>query len=238
MIDALAIVQARSSSTRLPGKVLAPIAGEPMIIRQLERIERAHMINRCVVATSEDESDDQLVSVLESRGVRVFRGSLSNVLSRFIMVADDLCPANIVRLTADCPLTDPDVIDLVVQSHFSSSADYSSNALERTFPHGLDVETVRTEVLRNIHSRELTDAEREHVTLGVYSRPDEFSLHSVTQAVDLSNHRWTVDYPADLEFARAVYDALYLENPAFTTADILKLLRDRPGMTRTAADVT
>jgi spore coat polysaccharide biosynthesis protein SpsF len=232
----LAVLQARSSSTRLPGKVLAPLAGEPMIVRQLERIRRARTIDQIVVATSVDRSDDLLARELEHRGFQVRRGDLSDVLARFRMVAREFEPSNIVRLTADCPLTDPEVIDFVVQTHLSSGADYTSNVLKRTFPHGLDAEVMRTDVLLQVASRDLSNAEREHVTLGIYSRSCEFNLESVTQAVDLSGLRWTVDYPADLEFARAIYAALFRPNPMFGTTEVLNFLNQNPQLIRTEGD--
>nr|WP_227412177.1 MULTISPECIES: glycosyltransferase family protein [unclassified Cryobacterium] len=224
----MAILQARASSTRLPGKVLAPVLGEPMIGRQLERIGRANAIDEVVVATSIDESDDDLAEVLVKGGAIVRRGPLEDVLARFNQVLDEFRPSHIVRLTADCPLTDPDVIDRVIEAHLESGADYTSNVLTRTFPHGLDVEVFKAEAMRQLQSLRLSDEEREHVTLGIYSRPDEFSLHSVTQRTDQSHLRWTVDYPADLEFARSVYERLYPRIPAFTTSDVIDLLASQP----------
>jgi spore coat polysaccharide biosynthesis protein SpsF len=208
-----------------------------MIIRQLERIKRAATIDQIVVATSIDESDDQLAREVERRGFEVRRGSLTNVLSRFVAIAQEFDPSNIVRLTADCPLTDPQVIDLVVQTHLATGADYTSNALQRTFPHGLDAEVLRTEALLRVAERDLSDAEREHVTLGIYSRVSAFSMQPVTQAVNLAGLRWTVDYPDDLEFVRAVYDALFPSNPEFSTAAILGFLQHNPQLNRTEADV-
>jgi spore coat polysaccharide biosynthesis protein SpsF len=237
MTGVLAVLQARSSSTRLPGKVLASISGEPMIVRQLERIQRARTIHQVVVATSVDSSDDLLAWEVERRGFQVRRGSLADVLARFVMVAKEFDPSNVVRLTADCPLTDPEVIDQVVQRHLTSGADYTSNTIRRTFPHGLDVEIFRAETLRRIANRAPSDDEREHVTLGMYSRGSGFSLHSVTQAVNLARLRWTVDYPADLEFARVIYDALFPTNPAFSTAEVLGYLREKPHLNRTDIDV-
>ena len=228
----VAIVQARCSSSRLPGKVLAPVAGRPMILRQVERLRRSRLIDELVVATSVDASDDALVEALGGEGVAVRRGSLDDVASRFQGVVEERRPTTIVRLTADCPLTDPAVVDDVIREHLDTGADYTSNVIERTYPRGLDVECVGAEAFAALMRLPLTSAEREHVTLGIYHRPEAFSLHSVTQSRDFSHLRWTVDLPEDLEFVRAVYDALYDENPEFGQAEVLALLDREPGLVR------
>jgi spore coat polysaccharide biosynthesis protein SpsF len=230
------VLQARMSSTRLPGKVLAPLAGEPMILRIIERIRRSRELDHLIVVTSVDPSDDPLVRVLENAGVTVRRGSLTDVFSRFLAVADEFDPEVVVRLTGDNPLVDPEVIDRVVREHLDSGADYTSNSLTRTFPRGLDVEAVNPDALRSLATRDLQPDEREHVTIGVYRRPEEFRLHQVTQQPDRSELRWTVDYPEDFAFAEAVYDRLYATTPAFGQADVLALLEREPALRRTDAD--
>lgn len=228
----LGVIQARCSSHRLPGKVLAPVLGEPMIVRQLERLRRSTMIEQLVVATSVDSSDDELAHVLDARSVTVRRGSLDDVASRFEAVVEEFTPTTLVRLTADCPLADPAIIDRVVREHLDSGADYSSNTLERTYPQGLDVECVRSEAFAAFMAMEHDPDEREHVTLGIYRRPDQFTLHSVTQERDRSKLRWTVDYPEDLEFVRSVYNHLYENNPNFVQDDVLALLERHPELSR------
>lgn len=229
----LAILQGRFSSTRLPGKVLAELHGEPMIMRQVERVRRSELISQLVVATSDDSSDDALVDILQDAGVAVRRGPLDDVVERFGAVVDEFQPDTIVRLTADCPLTDPDIIDLVISQHIESGADYSSNALTPTFPDGLDVECIRAAAFAELRGSQLTAAEREHVTLGIYSHPEIFSLHSVEQSPDLSSLRWTVDVPEDLDFVRWVYRSLFAENPSFGQEEILEFLDENPEMSRT-----
>lgn len=220
----LAIVQARMSSTRLPGKVMADLSGAPMIERQIERIARARSITRLVVATSDREDDAPLATQLERKGVAVFRGSLTDVLARFIGAVEAFGPAaHVMRLTADCPLTDWRLIDAVAAHHLKGGYDYTSNDLVRTFAHGLDVEIATTQALRAAHLEADDPAEREHVTPFIYRRPDRFHLGSVTQTPDQSAHRWTVDTPADLAFVRRVYQRLYSVNPAFTSEDVLAL---------------
>ncbi len=233
----LAILQARCSSTRLPGKVLKPILGKAMILRQIERIMRSALIDRLVVATSVDPSDDELAALLQAHSVEVRRGPLDDVVARFEGIVSEFAPETVVRLTADCPLTDPEVIDLVIQTHLTARADYTSNTLQPTFPDGLDVECVDATAFRRLIKLPLNAREREHVTLGMYSRPQQFVLNNVTQGTDRSGLRWTVDVPEDLEFVRAVYEQLYDEDNRFGQAAILRLLADRPELNRTEQDL-
>lgn len=232
----LGILQARMTSTRLPGKVLEPILGVPMIGRQIERLRRASSLDGLVVATSVDSSDDPLVAYLESISVPVVRGSLDDVLWRFAAVLDAFSPEAVVRLTADCPLTSPVVVDQVVGDFLSGGADYVSNTLEPSFPDGVDVEVVRASALRWVAENSTDPHEHEHVTLGVYRRPERFVCRNVARPVDLSALRWTVDNPDDLAFVRAVYDALYESDPGFDVPEILALLRAQPSLSRTSAD--
>jgi len=229
----LAILQARMSSSRLPGKVLEPILGRPLILRTVDRISRASMLDEIVLATSVDPSDDPLVEVAERAGVNVRRGSLDDVLSRYLQVAEEIQPSTIVRLTGDNPLTDPAVIDWVVAEHQRTGADYTSNTIQRTYPRGLDVEAISVDALRRIGLKATDAAEREHVTIGIYRRPNEFTLHQVVQAPDRSNMRWTVDVAGDLAFVRAVFGALYPTNPNFGQDDVIALLERYPALSRT-----
>jgi spore coat polysaccharide biosynthesis protein SpsF len=235
-MSTLAILQARVSSTRLPGKVLAPILGEPMIARQVERIGRASRIDDLVIATSSDPSDDPLDAWAEAEGITVYRGSLHDVLGRFVGVIAAHAPDTVVRLTADCPLASPSVIDAVIGYFRESDVDYCSNTLTPTFPDGLDVEVVRARVLTEVAEMSTDPAEREHVTLGVYRRPERFTLANVACNTDLSSLRWTVDTADDLAFVRRVYEALYESTPGFETGDILDLIERTPGLGRTTDD--
>ena len=234
----LAIVQARMTSTRFPGKVLAPLAGQPMVIRQLERIQRATTLDGIVVATSRDPSDDELAAAVEAIGVPVVRGSLDDVLARFIAVIDVYEPATVVRLTADCPLISPAVIDRVVTRFQESEADYVSNSLTPTYPDGLDVEVVKAVVLREVARIATDPPEREHVTLGVYRRHDQYRVENVAGDIDLSGLRWTVDTPEDYAFVSAIYDELYPQQPDFDLPDVLAYLERHPERGRTEADAT
>ncbi len=224
----LGILQARMTSTRLPGKVMAPVLGIPMIGRQIERLARSGRLDRIVVATSESATDDPLATYLAETGVSVVRGPLDDVLGRFCRVLAEVPEAStVVRMTADCPLADWTVIDQVIDLHLASGADYTSNVTpERTFPHGLDVEVVRRNVLVRAGAETSDAFEREHVTPFVYRRPAEFRIENLTRSPSLAHLRWTVDLPEDLDFVRHVYGELYPGNPAFLTEDIVALPRN------------
>jgi spore coat polysaccharide biosynthesis protein SpsF len=213
------------TSSRLPGKVMAPVLGEPMIGRQLERLRRARRIDRLVVATSIDPSDDPLAAYCEGLELTVFRGALSDVLGRFQAVLAMHADAEaVVRLTADCPLADPELIDRVVEHHHAAGADYTSNTLtNRTYPHGLDVEVIRPAALFEAAEQAVDPYEREHVTPYVYRRPEVYRLAGVARHTSLASLRWTVDYPEDLAFVRDVYARLYPFDPAFGTDAIAAL---------------
>lgn len=223
-----AILQARTSSTRLPGKVLADVAGAPMIVRQIERIRLARMLDALIVATSVDSSDDELARVVESMGVPLVRGNLDDVLDRYAQAWRGVQAQHVVRLTGDCPLVDPDVIDVIVGHHLVSRADYTTNAFEPTFPDGLDVEVIRAQVLLTAAQEAQKKYEREHVTPFIFERPQRFRIVHYKGPVDLSGLRWTVDEPEDLVFVRAVFDALHSDNPQFRMHHVLKLLAARP----------
>lgn len=220
----LTILQARMSSTRLPGKVLRPILGEPMLARQIERVRRAKRLGRLIVATSREVEDDPIDALCRSLHVAFFRGSLDDVLARYVGAARLFGPTDhIIRLTGDCPLADPTVIDAVVDLHLASGADYTSNTQKLTYPKGLDVEVFKAEHLEAALDQTRDPYDREHVTPFIYRRPDRFKLANLERDPPLGDLRWTVDTPEDFAFVEQVYDALYPHNPAFTSEDILRL---------------
>ncbi len=232
----IAIVQARMGSNRLPGKVLADLAGAPMLQRQLERVSRARTLDSVVVATSIDKADNPIAELCGSLNIACYRGDLNDVLTRFVGAIEEFTPEVVVRITADCPLMSPVVIDSVVNSFLQSDCDYASNTLEPTFPDGVDVEVVRASALREL-ARVCTDPhEREHVTLGIYRRPEQFAVRNFTGERDLSDLRWTVDSPEDLEFVRWVYSELFDTNPQFDIAEILELLEGHREKSRSSSD--
>jgi spore coat polysaccharide biosynthesis protein SpsF len=227
-VDVLAILQARMSSSRLPGKVLKPILGRPMLLHQIDRIRRARSLDALVVATSTDPSDDAVEALCTANGILCFRGSLDDVLDRFYQAARPFNPQHVVRMTGDCPVIDPAIIDRVVAFYLAGDFDHAGNGVEPLFPDGLDVEILRFSILEYAWRHATLPSHREHVTLFVHKQPDRFRVGSYKNTVDLSHLRWTVDEPADLDLITAIYEALYPENPAFTTDDILALLERRP----------
>ena len=227
----LAILQARMTSTRLPGKVMEPVLGEPMIARQLERLARSARLDRIMVATSDDPSDDGLARFVEGLGYLVYRGDLNDVLGRYHGAMALVPEAEvIVRLTADCPLADPGVVDAVIDRRAEAGADYASNTpAVRTYPHGLDTEVMRREVLETAWAEATDPYEREHVTAFIPRRPERFRIAYLSRSPSLAHLRWTVDLPEDLDFVRYVYERLYPANPAFTTDDVVALERNSSG---------
>ncbi|MEY2478467.1 MAG: spore coat polysaccharide biosynthesis protein SpsF [Actinomycetota bacterium] len=218
-MKALVVVQARMGSTRLPGKVLADLAGRPLLAFLLERL--AALPWKRVVATSELDRDDAVAAAAAEAGVAVVRGPEEDVLTRFAMAIDAYEPDLVVRLTADCPLSDPALVRAAVEQQRTAGADYVSNTVVRTFPDGLDVEVVRASVLRQA-ALEATDGfEREHVTPFVYRHPERFSHEVLRNDVDLSAERWTVDTAEDLEFVRSVVDRL--GSSSFGWRDVLAI---------------
>ena len=217
----VAILQARMSSSRLPGKVMMPINGEPMIYRQIERIRQASTIDEIVVATSTDPSDDSLAEFMLEKGIEVFRGSLDDVLSRFSEIQKDKYATAIIRLTGDCPLIMPELIDAMVAKFYEANVDYLSNTLEPRYPDGLDVEVIKPSVFGKLEEFNLSWAEKEHVTLGIYSRPLIFTLENFYGEEDLSQRRWTVDYLEDLVFVRKVFSEFLGRESTFTFKDTI-----------------
>ncbi len=228
----LAVLQARSSSSRLPGKVLKPILGKPMLERQIERILRASKIDKLVVATSDDSGDDVIAQMCQKIGVDCFRGSLDDVLDRFFQAARPHRPDHVVRLTGDCPLADPSVIDAAIQFAIEGKYDYASNTLQPTYPDGLDVEVCRFDKLEQVWRSATMKSQREHVTPYFYQNPHLFKLGSLTRQPDLSALRWTVDNADDFALITSVFESLYPGNPAFGTNEVLAYLNSRPELSK------
>ncbi len=227
-MNVLGVLQARVSSSRLPGKVLRPLLGQPMIARQMERLVRARSMQGLVLATSTDTSDDPLAQWAEGAGVSVFRGPLADVLERFVLAARPYAPKHVVRLTGDCPLADPELIDAVIAHHLAFGADYTSNTLKPTWPDGLDVEVMTMAALETAAREATAPYQREHVTQFLLRHPERFKLENFAAELDRSALRWTVDEPADLELVEAIYAALYPTQPDFGTQAILDFLKKNP----------
>lgn len=227
----VAIMQARMGSTRLPGKVLKDLLGKPMIWHQLERLKRVSCIDSLVVATSNHERDNAIASEIKKmQGIGLFRGDEFDVLSRYTLASRENQADAIIRVTADCPLIDPGVVEKVLKAYQKESkfVDYASNVIERTYPKGLDTEIFSRAALETTFNDARNSEEREHVTLHIYRNPQKFRLLSVTQERDLSGLRLTVDTPEDFELVRRVYTELYPKKPAFDLNDIVTLLERFP----------
>lgn len=231
-----AILQARTSSSRLPGKVLMPILGMPMVLRQIERLKYSTKIDQIVLATSIDKSDDDLAHVVESSGIPVVRGQLNDVFSRYELAITQFNDSNYVRLTADCPLADALVIDSAIEKHINSGSDYTSNAHPRSFPRGLDVEVFTQEAFSTLCEFELDYQEQEHVTMGFYRRPKIFNISNLEQVPNYASQRWTVDYKEDFDFVARIYEELFSPEEPFWQQEILNLLFAKPELIRLESD--
>ena len=207
---------------------MAPVIGTPLLALQVERIRRATTLGRIIVATSDDPSDDPIASLCDDQGVTCFRGSLEDVLDRVYGAVAGDPPTHVVRLTGDCPLIDPAVIDAVVNLHIEGDNDYTSNVRPPTWPDGLDVEVIRFDSLEAAWRDAERPSEREHVTPFIAGQPERFKASCLRNSTDLSDLRWTVDEPEDLEFVRSVYERLYPTNANFDTDDVMTLLTANP----------
>jgi len=225
------IIQARMASTRLPGKVLMDICGRPMLAQQVRRLQRCALVDDIVVATSTNAADDPIEALSQQEGLGCFRGSEQDVLGRFVGAARHFGAEVIVRVTADCPLIDPQITDLVIRELMDHAAecDYASNVLRRTYPRGLDAEAFFLDVLLRIDRLARSPAAREHVSLFMYTeQPDLFSRRSVEADEDHSAVRWTVDTEPDMVLVRALYSALELSTRPLPYSDILAYFQAHP----------
>ncbi|WP_425996619.1 cytidylyltransferase domain-containing protein [Caulobacter sp. DWR1-3-2b1] len=233
----LAVLQARMSSTRLPGKVLMPILREPMIVRQIERVARSRRIDKLVVATSDQPGDDVLADAVRKEGIAVHRGPLDNVLERFIGALDAHPADHVVRLTADCPLADPELIDATIDLHLSTGADYASNSPDgAAWPKGLDVEVITADGLRRAARQADSPEAREHVTWDVWNNPLQWKIAWLPATPGEDAIRWTVDRPDDYAFVATVYDHLYPTSRNFSSADIKAFVAKRPDLANYGGD--
>jgi len=220
------IIQARMGSTRLPGKVLAEIRGRPMLWRVVQRTLAAETLDEVIVATTTQSSDDVIVSFCRDNRVGCFRGGEEDVLDRYYRAALQQKADAVVRITSDCPLIDPQIVDRVVRAFLQGDCDYASNCMTRTYPRGLDTEVMTFQALQRAWSEATEPFQRAHVTPYIYQNPTQFKILSVTGERDYSAYRWTVDTPEDLEFVRAVYDRLPDEK--FLWDEVLRLMESEP----------
>ncbi len=233
----LAVLQARMSCAQLPGKVLMPILRAPMIVRQIERVARAARIDRLVVATSDQPEDDVLEAAVRREGIAVHRGSRDNVLERFIGALDAYPADHVVRLTGDCPLTDPALIDAAVDLCLTTGADYASNSPPgAAWPQGLEVEVITAQALRRVAREADSPQACEHVTWDVWNQPLRWKIAWLPGPPDEAAIRWCVDRPDDYAFVATVYDHLYPANRQFGSDDIKAFVAQRPDLATYGGD--
>lgn len=219
----LIIIQARMDSSRLPHKVLKEICGKPMLEHVIERVERSRRTENVLVATTKKRKDDAIEDLCKKKGIICYRGSENDVLDRYYQAASLYRPQNVVRITADCPLADAEVIDEILGIHEAGNYDYTSNTLVETYPDGLDVEVFTWKALEEAWEKADLKSEREHVTPYIKFKGD-FKRHSVERTPSLADKRWTVDTEQDFDKILQIYEALYSQNSDFYMQDVLDFL--------------
>ena len=226
-----AIIQARMGSTRLPGKVMMDLCGIPVIEHVVNRLEKSNLIDKIIIATSTDSNNQPIIDFCKSNQIAYFVGNEDDVLDRYYKAAidnnlkdDDI----IIRITSDCPLIDPFVVDKVIEEHILNNNDYTTNVLDCTYPDGLDCEVFNFSALKDTWINANLSSQREHVTLYIRDNPDRFKLGNVKNEIDLSDLRWTLDEKEDFVFINEVYKNLFRKDSFFTMNDIVELLNDKP----------
>jgi spore coat polysaccharide biosynthesis protein SpsF len=227
----IAIIQARMGSTRLPGKTMKDLGGDTVLARVVRRVERSEEIEQVIVATSVAGSDDVIARGCEVLEVACFRGSEDDVLDRYYRAAESVGPDVVVRITSDCPAIDPEIVDKTIRAFREARADYASNALERTYPRGLDNEVMTMATLERTWREATHSYQRAHVTPYVYENPSLFRIVSVKGDTDYSQHRWTLDTPEDLDFLRALYGRMGNRGD-FSWREALEVVEHEPALAK------
>jgi len=225
-----AIVQARMGSARLPGKVMMPVNGRPLLDYMIERLKRANILEKIVVATTNSRLDEQIVAWCEESEVACFQGDENDVLSRYYQCSKQFDASIVVRMTSDCPLIDPKIIDEVVQSYLDRpDVEFSSNTvpLPCFYPDGMDVEVFSTDLLKKAYDDAQLPSEREHVTFFMW-KTGKFKTYRLDPPKDISQYRFTVDYPQDFEVIKAILEQLYVENQTFSLSDLIQFMNENP----------
>lgn len=223
----LAVIQARMGSSRLPGKVLMEICGHPVLWHVIQRVKKSKLIDDIVVATTIEKQDLEIVKFCASNGARVFCGSEEDVLDRYYQAAKLFKPENVIRITADCPLHDPAVIDEVIKKHMNDNNDYTSNTIKLTYPDGLDCEIMKFSILRDAWQNAELLSEREHVTQYIIKN-NNYKKGCLESKIDRSEYRWTLDMEEDYNFIKKIYINLWKKNNCFSSEDIYQLLEKFP----------
>jgi spore coat polysaccharide biosynthesis protein SpsF len=225
------IIQARMTSTRLPGKVLKTILDKSILEHQVERLQRIENAADIVIATTTNLTDQPIVECCQSLSTPYYRGPEADVLARYYGAATEHAADAIVRITSDCPLIDPQVVSEVIRFYVNNfpKYDYVSNVLERTYPRGMDTEVFSYSALQEMFNEATLQQDRENVTTYIYkTHPEKYHTANVFNFEDQSHHRWTVDTPEDFELIKRIIETLYPIKPTFDLADTLKLLNQHP----------
>ena len=226
----VAIIQARMGSTRLPGKVLMDIEGKPMLFYVLQRLKRSKLINRIVIATTINPKDDIIEEFCNEYAVACYRGSEDDVLDRYYQTAKLYKADIIIRITSDCPLIDPQIVDATIRLHIKDGNDYTSNSLEKTFPRGFDTEALEFDALKKAKEQALESCDKEHVTMYFYKNPHLFKLgcYKATGELNRPKLRLTVDTIEDFTLIKNVFSKLYVKNKEFNAHEIINLFKNEP----------
>lgn len=229
-MNVVTIVQARMSSTRFPGKIMKEVLGKPLIAYELERLKRSALTRSLVLATTGNPQDLQVIEVSQRLGISSFRGSEEDVLDRYLHAAEEFQADVIVRISGDCPLIDPAVVDQAIRLFLEHepSYDYVSNTIVRTYPRGMDVEVFSYSALKEAFRNAEKSYEREHVTPFIWQKPDKFRLGMQMQPCDESFYRLTVDTEEDFLLIKRIIEKIYPENPAFNKEQLILLLEKHP----------
>jgi spore coat polysaccharide biosynthesis protein SpsF len=235
------VVQARMASTRLPGKVLLPLAGKPLLVRMVERVQAAVLSGTVVVATSINPEDDVLAELCRAEDLLCYRGDPEDVLDRHYRAGQTLEATTVIKIPSDVPLIDPRVIDRVISYYLAHEGDYDfvSNLHPASYPDGNDVEIMTMPALETAWREATRPLEREHTTPYLWENADRFRVGNVAWEMGLDysmSHRWTIDYPADYDFISVVYEALYSPDRHFSLEDILAYLEEHPEVAAINAD--
>jgi spore coat polysaccharide biosynthesis protein SpsF len=231
-----AIIQARMGSTRLPGKVLMDLGGETVLARVVGRLRRATRVNEIVVATTDSVADDAIVRECHRLEVSSFRGSENDVLDRYYQAARVCAAGAVVRITSDCPVIDPQLVDETIRVFHQQCGDYASNVFPRTYPRGLDTEVFTMAALKQAWRDAHEPYEREHVTPYFYEHPELFRLVSQCGRIDYSQYRWTLDTTEDLELLRTIY-ARFSNQDDFRCGEVIQLMECEPELAELNSDV-
>lgn len=228
-MNIVAIIQARMESTRLPEKVMKKVVGKPILWHIFNRLKYAKLIDEIVIATSNNKRDKCIINFAKTQGIMWFAGSELDLLDRIYQAVKKFEADAVVRITADCPLVDPLIVDKTIKYYLAGEFNYVSNARpEATYPCGLDVEIFSFTALEKAWHEVRDPFRREWLTTNFFEHPEAYRLGNVKNEEDLSCLRWTVDYEDDLEFITEIYERLYKNEKIFLMDDILELLKENP----------